>query len=338
MQLETKSLFICFVAYSLFLGLSGGAWGKDDPFPSDVKNVAISIRDVDGMEQFPLRVDRGKGSALIFVTHDCPMGGVPKKLPDGLAYRLPEGADLILSTHFHPSGKEETEISTVGFYFSEEPPEQRFTGLQLPPVFGALAGVDIPAGDPSYTIKDSFVLPVEVKAFGVSSHAHYLGKSMKMTATLPDGVGKEMLSISDWDFSWQEQYRYKDCVFLAAGTRLDAEVVWDNSEDNIHNPNTPPKRVTWGRESDDEMGSVTLEMVAANPEEFPKLSAEIRSHRATAALKAGLRRLSGGLNRSQEPAGNRRGLRQRMLERFDGDGDGVLSPSEREAARKAFGR
>ena len=66
MRLETKSLFICFLAYSLFLGLSGGAWGKDDPFPSDVKNVAISIRDVDGMEQFPLRVDVGKGSALDF--------------------------------------------------------------------------------------------------------------------------------------------------------------------------------------------------------------------------------------------------------------------------------
>jgi hypothetical protein len=266
------------------------------------------------------------------------VGGVPKKLPDGLAYRLPEGADLILSTHFHPSGKEETEISTVGFYFSEEPPEQRFTGLQLPPVFGALAGVDIPAGDSSYTIKDSFVLPVDVKAFGVSSHAHYLGKSMKMTATLPGGARKEMLSISDWDFSWQEQYRYKDYVFLPAGTRLDAEVVWDNSEDNIHNPNTPPKRVTWGRESDDEMGSVTLKMVAANPEEFPKLSADIRSHVAAAARKAGLRRLSGGRNRAQEPRGNRRGLRQRMLERFDGDGDGVLGPSEREAAREAFGR
>ena len=86
------------------------------------------------------------------------------------------------------------------------------------------------------------------------------------------------------------------------------------------------------------MGSVTLKMVAANPEEFPKLSADIRSHVAAAARKAGLRRLSGGRNRAQEPRGNRRGLRQRMLERFDGDGDGVLGPSEREAAREAFGR
>ena len=75
-----------------------------------------------------------------------------------------QGGGPDLSTHFHPSGKEETEISTVDF-FSEEPPEQRFTGLQLPPVFGALAGVDIPAGDSSYTIKDSF-RPVDVKALG----------------------------------------------------------------------------------------------------------------------------------------------------------------------------
>ena len=73
MRLETKCLFICIVAYSLSLGLSGGVWGKDGPFLSDVKNVAISIWDVDGMEQFPLRVEGGKGSALIFVTHDCPI-------------------------------------------------------------------------------------------------------------------------------------------------------------------------------------------------------------------------------------------------------------------------
>lgn len=265
------------------------------------------------------------------------VGGIPKKLPDGLAYYLPKGSDLILSTHFHPSGKEETEISTVGFYFSSEPPKERFTGVQLPPVFGALAGVDIPAGESNYTIEDSFVLPVDVKAFGISSHAHYLGKSMKMTATLPGGEKKELLSIADWDFSWQEQYRYKDYVFLPSGTRLDAEIVWDNSEDNINNPSTPPKRVTWGRESDDEMGSVTLQMVAANPQEFPKLRQEVRNHVTTATRKAGARRAAGGRNQARGQ-GNRSQFQKRMLDRFDTDRNGVLSPSEREAARKALGR
>ncbi|MBT7865046.1 MAG: hypothetical protein HN763_01640, partial [Opitutales bacterium] len=252
------------------------------------------------------------------------------------AYHLPKGSDIILSTHFHPSGKEETELSIVGLYFSKEPPKQRFTGIQLPPAFGALAGVNIPAGESNYTKKDSFVLPVDVKAFGISSHAHYLGKRMKMTATLPDGELKELLTIDDWDFSWQEQYRYEDYVFLPAGTRLDGEVVWDNSEDNINNPNTPPKRVAWGRESDDEMGSVTLQMVAANPSEFGRLRKEIRNHTAEASRKARAARFSRGRQAGQE--GNRGEILKRIVDRFDKDGDGILSTAERETARKALDR
>ena len=211
------------------------------------------------------------------------LGGNPKKLPDGLALYLPKDADLILSTHFHPSGKEETEISTVGFHFADEPPKMRFTGIQLPPAFGARAGIDIPAGDSHYVKSDSFVLPVDVKAFGISSHAHYLGKSMKMTATLPGGAVKELMSIPDWDFSWQESYRFKDYISLPAGTRLDAEVVWDNSEDNFNNPNIPPKRVRWGRESGDEMGSITLQVIPADQGEFRELRKAIRKHRIEAA-------------------------------------------------------
>jgi hypothetical protein len=260
------------------------------------------------------------------------VGGIPKNLPDGLAHFLPKGSDLILSTHFHPSGKKETEVSTIGFYFSNEPPKERFTAIQLPPVFGALSGVNIPAGESNYSKTDSFVLPVDVKAFGISSHAHYLGKRMKMTATLPNNEVKELLLITNWDFSWQEQYRFKDFVYLPAGTRLDGEVVWDNSNDNVNNPNDPPVTVRWGRESSDEMGSVTLQIVAADKSEFGKLNQAIRKHTTDSRqnMRSGQFAGRGG--------NNREGLLKRMIERFDKDGDGVLSPSEREQAQAAFGR
>ena len=73
------------------------------------------------------------------------------------------------------------------------------------------------AGQERYTLQDSFVIPIDVKAFSVGAHAHYLGKEMKLTATLPDGAVKTLLWIKDWDFSWQERYRFKDFVSLPAG-------------------------------------------------------------------------------------------------------------------------
>ena len=220
------------------------------------------------------------------------LGGRALELPNGLAFPLPKGSDLILSTHFHPSGKAETEKSTVGLYFASGPPTQAFTTIQLPPLFSVFEGLDIPAGQERYTLQDSFVIPIDVKAFSVGAHAHYLGKEMKLTATLPDGTAKTLLWIKDWDFSWQERYRFKDFVSLPKGTRLDAIVSYDNSAANKRNPSRPPVRVTWGEESNDEMGSIGLQVVAANRGELPQLQRAFNEHLRTAATtRPGLKQL-----------------------------------------------
>src|SRR5437870_1551557 len=41
-------------------------------------------------------------------------GVFPQPLPDGIARRIRKGADLVLQTHFHPTGKEENEQSSFG--------------------------------------------------------------------------------------------------------------------------------------------------------------------------------------------------------------------------------
>jgi len=220
------------------------------------------------------------------------LGGRALELPDGLAFPLPKGTDLILSTHFHPSGKAQMEKSTVGLYFASGPPTQAFTTIQLPPLFGVFEGIDIPPGQERYTLQDSFVIPIDVKAFSVGAHAHYLGKEMKLTATLPDGAVKTLLWIKDWDFSWQERYRFKDFVTLPAGTRLDAIVSYDNSAANKRNPSRPPVHVTWGEESTDEMGSIGLQVVAATRGELPQLQRAFNAHLRTAATtRPGLKQL-----------------------------------------------
>ena len=100
----------------------------------------------------------------------------------------------------------------------ERSPESRCLSYSL------FSGLDIPAGEKDFVIRDSYVLPTAVDAIGVGAHAHYIGKEMTMTATLPDGQVKTLLHIKDWDFAWQDRYFFKDFVHLPRGTRLEEPV------------------------------------------------------------------------------------------------------------------
>ncbi len=215
------------------------------------------------------------------------IGGRARELPEGLAYLVPKGADLILSTHFRPSGEPASETSSLGLYFADGPPKQAFTYIQLPSVFGVFEGIDIPAGESDYSIADTFVLPVDIKAFNVGAHAHYLGKEIKLTATLPGGEARTLLWIEEWDFAWQELYQFADYVELPAGTQLEVHFSYDNSAENLKNPSSPPIRVTWGEQSTDEMASVTLQVVTANPDDLPQLEQAYREHVRRAFFAAG---------------------------------------------------
>jgi hypothetical protein len=138
-------------------------------------------------------------------------------------------------------------------------------------------------------IKDSYTLPVAMDAVGVSAHAHYIAKDMKMTATLPGGDTKTLLHIKDWDFAWQDRYYFQKFPSLPEGTRLDVEILWDNSAENPRNPSNPPIRVQWGEATKDEMGSISLIAVPQKESDLSKLRKSIKSREdeiVSARLKA----------------------------------------------------
>jgi len=242
------------VHHTLFAYVDGGALAKVDG--------ADGRPGFSGMGAIGL-TGRGNGGSL----GGWAVGATPVFLAEGLALPLPKGSDFVLQMHFHMTGKAETEKSLVGLYFADKAPERRLVGTQVPALFGFGAGIDIPAGDKNYTIHDSITLPVDVIAYAAGAHAHYMGKEMKATATLPDGSTQPLLWIPDWDFAWQDRYTYKTPVPLPKDTRIEVSIRYDNSADNPRNPSTPPKRVLWGEQSFDEMGNVTIQMVAQRKED-----------------------------------------------------------------------
>jgi len=175
-------------------------------------------------------------------------GNMPRLLPDGVGTLLPKGNDIVLQVHYHRSGKPETDQTKIGIYFCKKPVDKR---LRIMPVAGLFA---IPPGDANYAVQ-GFPMPLRGDAtiLGVMPHMHLLGKDMTVTAILPDNTSKTLVKVPNYDFNWQTTYMYKEPVKVAAGTRLSLLAHYDNSTSNPRNPNSPPKKVTWGEQTTDEM-------------------------------------------------------------------------------------
>jgi tetratricopeptide (TPR) repeat protein len=183
--------------------------------------------------------------------------------PEDMTWRLDKGTDLILNMHLQPSGKPETIQPSIGIYFSDRPPT-RFPMLIQLENDGAL---DIPPGKRDFLVSEDYQLPMDVDVLGVYPHAHYLGKDIQAYTTLPDGTKKWLIWIKDWDINWQAVYRYREPVFLPKGTTISMRYTYDNSADNVRNPNRPPKRVTAGNRSADEMAHLWLQVLPRSRED-----------------------------------------------------------------------
>jgi hypothetical protein len=197
-------------------------------------------------------------------------GATPRPLPDGMGRPLAKGSDLVLQVHYHPTGKEEQDQSQIGIYFTKKPAEKVVSGIPL-----LNRKIYIPAGIERHKETATFTTPVDVEVIGIAPHMHLLGREMKVTATTPDGKVVPLVWVKDWDFNWQGQYQYREPIKLPKGTRFDLEAVYDNSEKNARNPNSPPKKVTWGEQTTDEMCLCAVQVVTKNAADRRALLLEV---------------------------------------------------------------
>ena len=175
-------------------------------------------------------------------------GAMPHPLPADTGITLPKGADIVLEVHYHPDGRPETDLTQVALYFNGG---QIARPMHLFPL--ANTHLQIPPGDKDYEIRASLPVIFDATLLTIFPHMHVLGRQMTVTATLPNGTTKQLVDVPDWDFNWQGFYAYKEPVHLPAGSRIDLVAHYDNSPGNPLNPSRPPKLVTWGEQTTDEM-------------------------------------------------------------------------------------
>jgi tetratricopeptide (TPR) repeat protein/mono/diheme cytochrome c family protein len=201
-------------------------------------------------------------------------GWTPGQLPpasEDLAWRLNPGTDMVLQLHLRPTGKPERVQAAIGLYFATRAPRFSPAMLRL-----GKQNIDIAPGERDYVVTDSYLLPVDVDVHAVQPHAHYRAREVSGTATLPDGTKKWLLLIRDWDFDWQDTYRYARPFTLPKGTTLQMRYTYDNSAANRRNPQLPPQRVHWGQNSSDEMGDLWIQVVPRSRSDLDLLVRDFR--------------------------------------------------------------
>ena len=168
---------------------------------------------------------------------------------DGMAKRVRAGSKLIFQVHYTPVGTPQTDLSSLGLVFAErsELTHEVMTASAVETHF------EIPPHADNHPVDAaSRRAPADLLLLALMPHMHLRGKSFRYEARYPDGTSEILLDIPRYDFNWQTAYRLAAPKSLPAGTRIQCQAHFDNSEDNLANPD-PDRTVRWGDQTWDEM-------------------------------------------------------------------------------------
>ena len=175
-------------------------------------------------------------------------GMQPFVMEEGIGMRLPPNAVLILQVHYHKeTGLEARDRTSIGIIFADYPVKKMMKIGQV-----GEENFVIPAGDPNYKINASITIPEDITMMNIMPHMHLRGTDMKVWAKYPDGTMEEILQVPKYDFNWQFFYDFSVPKKFPAGTQLFAEAHFDNSVDNLSNPD-PTIDVRYGLPTTAEM-------------------------------------------------------------------------------------
>jgi hypothetical protein len=173
-------------------------------------------------------------------------GSSPDQWPDGMAKFLPAGSDLVFQMHYTTSGTASQDQTSIGLIFSKAAPKQRVITLQL-----NNHALIIPPGADDFRVEVQGTIPNDATLLSLFPHMHLRGKRFEYDLVHDDGSVEVLLRVN-YHFHWQLSYRLAEPRQLKAGAKLRAIAWYDNSKNNLHNPD-PTRTVTWGDQTSDEM-------------------------------------------------------------------------------------
>lgn len=221
-------------------------------------------------------------------------GLTPEQYPEGMAKRIPKGSTILFEVHYTPIGSKQTDHSKIGIVFADE---SEITH-EVVTTSGLNRDFRIPSNTESHPVEARSHRPIGGSLLlGMMPHMHLRGKSFRYTAQYPSGEKEILLDVPRYDFNWQMAYRLSQPKQIPEGTKFQLNATFDNSENNLHNPNAN-QSVRWGDQTYEEM------MIGYFDIAIP-IKDEIRNYDFKQLIQA-----------------------QALIDRYDKNGDGKVLKSE----------
>lgn len=189
----------------------------------------------------------GKIADLKWVAGFAP-GTRPLEVPAGWARLIPAGHTLVFQMHYTPVGTPQTDRSSVGLVYMDESAVSLVTYTHS----AANAKFEIPPFAANHRVESKHEFKHDTELLALFPHMHLRGKSFHYELVEP-GHGRTMLlDVPRYDFNWQNSYILSEPMTIKQGSKLQCVAHFDNSDDNLANPD-PSKAIKWGPPSWDEM-------------------------------------------------------------------------------------
>jgi hypothetical protein len=186
-------------------------------------------------------------------------GMPPANWPEGYARFIPAGSKLVFQMHYTPNGSLQKDQTEIGIVFADPKTVKK----EVKYMIAINTRFNIPAEDANYHVDANREFNKDVILHALMPHMHLRGKAFRFTATYPDGKEEILLDVPKYDFNWQNSYALAEPKRLPAGTVVKCDAYFDNSADNLVNPD-PKQQVHWGDQTYDEMMIGT--MVVTEPD------------------------------------------------------------------------
>lgn len=195
-------------------------------------------------------------------------GNPPMRCPTGMAKRVPAGSKFVFQMHYTANGSQQQDLSSVGLVFADPETVTREVQTDL----AIDTGFEVPAGADNYEVHAWRKISADTLLLSFMPHMHLRGKAFRYEVEYPDGTVETLLNIPAYDFNWQNSYALKEPKFVPKGAKLHCVAHFDNSQDNLANPD-PTQPVRWGDQTWEEMMIGFFDRAAA--EETPNLPATL---------------------------------------------------------------